>query len=678
MKRVSASRPFFAVLLAGCLCFGAPVTAETETLRIVLGSQQRVALPADVERVAVGDPGVTRVHLLTSRELLALGRSVGRTNVLLWTSDGRVDELVLFVERDLSVLGAALRDVHPGIRVSAAPDRDAVILRGRVPEARHSRAAEAMALDYLGESNGRRDGDLYVAARDGAGFDTQAGEANGGPEGTSGVESAVFLEGAPRRGDADVINLIQIDGLPPSLEVRIHAAVAPIGGENVRVRRLVQGSIPDDAEDTFVLEGEVRGQVELVRVLLAAARLVSGRDVSEGSIEVVANEAGSLTTAGSAGEPSFQLGSLGGFSSGAGGGVRGGSVGNDLASNVARAKALSVADGRILAFIDVTDLPQIRLETRIYEVSRSKLRVWEPNLNVLYGDELDTLAVVPSTTSQILQGDAALPVTPTQVQAAASLLQGGALAAGVQYVADHVALDATLTLLEDASIARSLARPSLTVLSGEVARFNAGGQIPINVTVDTQTSAAAGRLLSSTVFASFGVDVAVRAMVAEDDTITLDVTPSVSQPDFELTSDITDATGTGQTTTAFETRSLTTTTRLRDGQSFLIAGFLQSSASEDSRFTPGLHRVPGLGWLAKSRTESSDDTDFVIVVSPSIVRERSARSELWEFPDPGALFGAALSGVAGRARGTPDAPKAPRNGVARAPSVTSENRRKPR
>ena len=232
-----------------------------------------------------------------------------------------------------------------------------------------------------------------------------------------------------------------------------------------------------------------------------------------------------------------------------------------------------------------------------------------------------------------------------------------------------------MTLLEDASIARSLARPSLTVLSGEVARFSAGGQIPINVTVDTQTSAASGALLSTTIFAGFGVDVAVRAMVAEDDTITLDVTPSVSQPDFELTSDITDATGTGQTTTAFETRSLSTTTRLRDGQSFLIAGFVQSSMSQDSRFTPGIHRVPGLGWTAKSRQDAADDTDFVIVVSPSIVRERLSRSELWAFPDPAELLSVAVAPRPGRRQGeTPVASQAQRD-TARARSATSETRR---
>ena len=87
-------------------------------------------------------------------------------------------------------------------------------------------------------------------------------------------------------------------------------------------------------------------------------------------------------------------------------------------------------------------------------------------------------------------------------------------------------------------IARALAKPTISVLSGEQATFSAGGQIPIAVTVDTTTSATSGTLLSSTVFADFGVNVSVRPLVDDDDMITLDVTPSISQPDFDLTADL--------------------------------------------------------------------------------------------------------------------------------------------
>ena len=512
-KRSHLQRPGLVLALACIAMLPSVAAADVETLRVLLGTQRRVALPADVTRIAVGDPAVTRVQLLTSRELLALGRSVGSTNVLLWSTDGRVDELRIRVTRDLSVLQQALSEIHPEIRVRAAPDRDAVILRGVVPEVRYANAAEDLAYEYLGEASR---GEVLVGA---------AGDAEVESLSDPATDEQIYLVGDPERSATSVINLIRVEGLPPSLESRIEAAIDSLGGRDVRVRRLVRGVIPSDEDDTFVLEGEVHGQVALVRVLLAAARLIDGDRARAESVEVLANEAGSLTQSGSeAGSPRSGLSSIGGFASNAGSSVRAARVGNELSANIARAKALSAAGGRLLAFIDVIDVPQVRLETRIYEISRSRLRDWRPEFSVLVGD-LDNAALIPGPTSQLMQGNAASPLTATEIQGALSLLEGGAVASGVQYISDHVAIDATFRLLEDANVARALARPTLTVLSGELARFNAGGQIPISVTVDTQTSAAAGTLLSSTVFASFGVDIAVRPLVEEDDTITLDIAP---------------------------------------------------------------------------------------------------------------------------------------------------------
>ena len=85
---------------------------------------------------------------------------------------------------------------------------------------------------------------------------------------------------------------------------------------------------------------------------------------------------------------------------------------------------------------------------------------------------------------------------------------------------------------------------------------------------------------------------------------------------------------------------------------FVIAGFLQSSLTDNTRFTPGLHRVPVLGWLAKSLSEGGDDTDFVVTVSPAIVRERSPRVALWDFPDAVEPLLAALDPASPRADGT--------------------------
>ena len=602
--------------------------AALDTVR--LGQNKRVLVPNEIARIAVGDPQVAVVQMISNREILVLGRTIGQTNLLLWFVGGGVSERVVRVQRDLDLLSRAVRDIHPAIEVTDAPEGLAIVLTGVVPDVRYSRAAEALARDYLRGGTGLRlrGTGVIVGAPDGQ------PPAEGGPE--AAPEESFLLEEAPEGDGGRVVNLIRVEDVPPPLELRLEAALAAAGGEAIEVRRLTAGALQDDSTDSFVLEGRVGSQVELVRALLSAARVLDP-GTSATSISVIADEAGSLgggnARSGVGGAGGATLGGVGiggvGQSSTFGGGAV---TGNNVQANVARAKALSLLGGRLLSFVEVDHIPQVRLETRLFEINRSRLRDWEPNFNILIGNT-DDVELLPSPTSLLVQGeDMATGITGRDIQGALSLLNGGTMLGGLQYVGDQVAIDLALNLLERESIARALARPALSVLSGEVATFNAGGQIPINVTVDTTTSATSGALLSSTVFAEFGVNVSVRPLVSEDDVITLDVTPSISQPDFDLTADLVESTGSEQSTTAFQTRSLQTTTRVRDGQSFVIGGLLQTTISRSSDFTPWFHRIPGLGWLGKSQDNSRDELDFVIVISPSIVQEPIPRSHLWAYP----------------------------------------------
>ncbi|MBB84251.1 MAG: hypothetical protein CL931_10625 [Deltaproteobacteria bacterium] len=626
----AARRALSCVFLVGCLLASGAAEARQA---ILVGENARIAFDREIVRIAVGNPQIANVQMVSNREILVLGQRPGQTNLLLWYADGLVTERGLRVERDLSLLAEALRAIHPAIQAVSAPDQDAVVLRGVVPDVRFSRAAEAVARDYLrgGTFSERSEGALIL----GDGPVGSAGEASPTTRAAD-VESNFLLEGASRSSDGRVVNLIRVDDVPPALEERIRLAVVGAGEASIRVRRLTAGALPDDSRDTFVLEGKVRTQVELVRTLLAAARMIDDR-ASADQIEVVADEAGSLRGRSQAGAG----GGVGGSATiaGVGGSVGGiGGIGrNNLTANIGRAKVLSLANGRILSFVQVEEIPHVRLETRIYEINRSRLSDWTPQANMLIGNARDT-NLLPGVTSQLLQGADAQSVTPGDVQGALSLLSGGTILGGAQYVSDSIAIDLVFRVLEDASIARALAKPTISVLSGEQATFSAGGQVPIAVTVDTTTSATSGTLLSSTVFAEFGVNVSVRPLVDEDDMITLDVTPSISQPDFDLTDELVESTGTQQATTAFQTRALRTTTRLKDGDSFVIGGLLQTTIGRSSGFTPWIHRIPGFGWLAKSRNDQRDELDFVVVVTPSLTYERDARAGLWAYPSASELL----------------------------------------
>ncbi|MDJ0867834.1 MAG: pilus assembly protein N-terminal domain-containing protein [Myxococcota bacterium] len=608
-----AARAWLLVGLAAAL--DAASASASEQRSILVGTHQRVLLEVGVQRVAVGDPEVLEVQPVTSRELMVLGKAIGRSSLLVWFEDGSFREQLWRVERDLGPLAASLRELHPSIRVESAPHRDALILRGTVPDIRYALAAEQAARAYL------RGGGGPVGAAEPA--DEPADATGTALE--QGRELASRFFGGPGDGEQGVINLIRLTTLPPIMEERIRRAIEPVGGSRVTVRRIVRGALPSPYGDTFLLRGKVTNQVTLTRVLITAAQVVTGRSVGSGGIQVLANESGGLGAGGGGGGGSSGL-MFNEFQSAAGArtSTAGGGLNNQLSSNVARATALSAANGRLLAFLEVEDLPQVRVDARVYEVDRTRLLTWESDIELEFGDVTD--------------GD--------NRELGALNLVAGALSGGATIVTDQFSLDASFELLETNDIARVLSQPGATVLSGETAQFQVGGQVPITVSVSTGATGTADALLNSTVFEEFGVRLGVRPLVGPGDVVTLDVLPDLSRPDFDLTSALRDSTGETQSSTAFETRSLRTSARLRDGQSLLLAGLITQTDVDGSDFTPWLHRVPLLGWLAKTVDRQATVLEIVIVVTPTIVREPSARVALWAFPDTvGALVAEAAEGT---------------------------------
>jgi pilus assembly protein CpaC len=67
-------------------------------------------------------------------------------------------------------------------------------------------------------------------------------------------------------------------------------------------------------------------------------------------------------------------------------------------------------------------------------------------------------------------------------------------------------------------------------------------------------------------------------------------------------------------------RRANTTVELRDGQSFAIAGLLQTINSTDQKQLPWLGDVPILGALMRSASYQKKETDLVIIVTPRLVR----------------------------------------------------------
>jgi Flp pilus assembly secretin CpaC len=587
-----------------------------------------------VTRVAVADPEILFHESLSEREILLLGLEVGRTSVIVWFDDGTVEAIVVSVERDLSVLQRALHDIDPSISVEIAPDREAIVLRGLVEDLSYFRLAENTASRYL-QARGRETG------RDAA----TTGFVKPGEEGSE-IQVREEASTGPRQQDVAVINLIQLRTLPPLIEHQIEEAIHTVGAPDVEVLRERRGPLPDDASDLLILRGTVRDQVTLTRVLNVAAGMFLGKELAAEDLQVVADESGALATGSDAagGQSGGSNAILQGFQNTSTSGLFGGNqtrLGNRVHANLARAKVISLAQGRILSFLEVKDLPQVRVNIRLYEINRTDLLTYAPNFTALFSD-FDQPSLNPAAGASAVQGRNAARVgtfSGTDVQNVLSFLADG-FTQQFQVSGEHVAVDAVFRVLESRDLARSLSSPSLTVLSGEQALFQVGGEVPIPQSFSPAfgtPDAAAGTtpgVFSSVEFRAFGVQLSVRPLVDEHDMITLDVITQVAQPDQALTTVIRETTGADLATTAFESRALGTSSRLEDGGVLLIGGLIGRTSSDATSYTPWLHEIPLLGWLFKRFNIRDEDQELVVVVNPVLVREPIPEVRLWSFENP--------------------------------------------
>ncbi len=634
------------------------------TIRVVQDQYQLLELERDFSEVGVAQPEFVAIvgdqPTRDRKRILLLGKRPGRTTLFVRYAGGETEWYTVDVALDLSFLEEALRDIHPSLRVQQAPDRDALVLTGEVPFAAYARRAEEVAVAYV---QARASGEGVVTgpaeARDREAARETAMGGTGEAEGTRGVINLFRVTGAPEIVD------------PPPIEARMRDAFAAIGAEGVEIVRIPRAAVPDDEADVFVLRGTVHDQIELVRVLSLAAKTLSGgrsrtvtefREAADGSlvadrewsepirilddIQPISNESGGLYSgAGDDAGRRITGNLLSGFGRGLGG--RGGSSGgsglsnarleNRLDSNIARAKALELADGRILSFLEVEYLPQVRVDIRVYEVNRTALLSYDGDFDVLWSD-FNQGGLEPASNAKVLQGDEAARVGSGQrsdVQNVFGFL-GGTLSNQLQVSGTHVAVDTVFSILESEGIARSLANPSLSVLSGETALFQVGGQIPIEESFATAVGVES--LQTNVRFIDFGINLAVRPLVGDDGTVTIDFVPEVSNPDAQLTQLLSEATGQNPQTFAFKSRLLRTSARLEDGQTLLVGGLDQRGRNDQAGYAPWLAKVPLLGLLFQGFDYSDDDTEIVVMVRPSVLHDPLPEASLWIEADPGELF----------------------------------------
>lgn len=236
---------------------------------------------------------------------------------------------------------------------------------------------------------------------------------------------------------------------------------------------------------------------------------------------------------------------------------------------------------RLIQNIDLAD-PEVMMEVEVMEVS---------------DDKLDSLGLTwPTTASYGVPGSTAPLKSFTGLQA---------------FTTNPLAL---ATLMASHGSSNILANPKIRARNREKAHVLLGEKLPVFTTTSTPVNATISNAVSVT-YVDVGVKLDVEPQVQLDNDVTIKVALEVSS----ITAKVSDP---SNTSVAYQvgTRQATTTLRLRDGETQILAGLINDTESRNAAGIPELYDLPILGRLFGLTTNERKKTQVILLITPHIVR----------------------------------------------------------
>ncbi|MGF1649496.1 MAG: type II and III secretion system protein family protein [Hyphomicrobiaceae bacterium] len=266
----------------------------------------------------------------------------------------------------------------------------------------------------------------------------------------------------------------------------------------------------------------------------------------------------------------------------------------DLAARYLKSK------DRVVNLVKSAANEQVHLRVKVAEMSRDAIR----RLGVDFNEVL-------LKAGQFTFG----AVTRNVFPATGQIVPGGIVAGGAPLVAagsgrtfgwsngGDQSIQALLQSLERTGLIRTLAEPNLTAVSGETAKFLAGGEFPIPIAQNERQV--------SIEFKEFGVTLEFKPVVLDAGNISLRISAAVSELSTEGAVQLT-----GFAVPGLKVRRAETTIELPSGGTLAMAGLISAETIQSVEGIPGLKDIPTLGALFRSNDFRKRETELVVLVTP--------------------------------------------------------------
>lgn len=260
----------------------------------------------------------------------------------------------------------------------------------------------------------------------------------------------------------------------------------------------------------------------------------------------------------------------------------------------------SSSKGAVINSLTIRDRDQVMVKVVVSEVQRKAIK--QLGINSTGEWKIGNFSITPTIDNPF----------PLQPQA----LSATAVAAGIGNSTNF-----TLRALERAGLARVLAEPTVTAISGESAKFTAGGEVPVpkgqTCSFDTFNRQTCQLQIE---YKPVGVALNFTPIVLSDNKISMRIATEVTELDFENQIRLSTTNATDLNTPAFRVRKSDTTVELPSGGTLATAGLIQRVSKQSINGFPGLMNIPIIGALFRSRDYQREDTELMITATPYIAK----------------------------------------------------------